>query len=155
VLATFAVLTASVGNATASENDGIQWQQINQLCGSILSVVPIKKVIRRPNGKSETLFYTNPMKGTTVTLYRAENRSAVCCSVSAKVGGIVTDAHGRFTFADYMGGYYRLVVQFNGGEAKVPIKADKYDKRACEAHNVQRIIFADARPKPRVEVRII
>jgi hypothetical protein len=156
VLAAFAfLLIPSVGNATASEDDGIQWQQIRQLCGSILSVVPVKKVVRRPNGKSETLFYANPMKRAAVTLYRADNQSAVCCSVAAKVGEIVTDAHGRFTFADYAGGYYWLVVQFNGGEAKVPVQADKYDKHACEAPNVHRIIFADASPKPKVEVRII
>ncbi len=60
-----------------------------------------------------------------------------------------------FRFADYVGGYYWLVVRFEDGEAKVPIKVDTYDKHACEVPSVQRIIFADASPKPRVEVRII
>ncbi len=149
------LLMASVGNARASENEAIQWQQIHQLCASVVNVVPIKKVILRPNGKSETLLHSNPMKGAKVTLYRAESQSAVCCGVAAKMAEIVTDRHGGFRFADYVGGYYWLVVQFKDGEAKAPVKVDTYDKHACEAPNVQRIIFADASPKPRVEVRII
>ncbi len=149
------LVIVSIGNADASENEEIQWQQMGQICGSVVSEVPIKKVIRRPNGKSETLLYENPMKGVTVTLYRADSESAACCNVATKLAEVVTDHNGRFRFADYVGGYYWLVVQFKGGEARVPIRTDKYDKRVCEAPSTERIIFADASPKPRVEVRII
>lgn len=148
-------LIVSVANARAAESEQTQWQEIHQLCGWVASVVPIKKVILRPNGKKETLLYWNPMKGATVTLYRAEGQGAVCCGVAAKMAETVTDRHGGFRFADYGGGYYWLVVQLRNGEAKVPIKVDTYDKHDCEAPNVQRIIFVDASPKPRVEVRII
>jgi hypothetical protein len=149
------LLIFRIANARATENEQIQWQEIHQLCGRVTSVVSIKKVILRPNGKKETLLYSNPMKGTTLILYRAEGQGAVCCSVAAKMAETVTDSHGGFRFTDYDGGYYWLVVQFKNGEAKVPIKVDNYEKRACEAPNVQRIIFPDASPKPRVEVRII
>ncbi len=123
---------ASVGNARALENEAIQWQKIHQLCGSIVSVVPIKKAILRPNWKSGTLLYSNAMKGARVTLYRAESQSAVCCGVAAKMAEIVAGRYGVFRFADYVGGYYWLVVQFGDGEARVPIKVDTYDKHACE-----------------------
>src|SRR6266481_1585638 len=155
IAALMAVTMTSARIAHAREGEGVQWHQMDQLCGSIVSVVPIKKVIRRPNGKSETLLYENPMKGVTVTLYKAEGENAVCCSVATKLGEIVTDHNGRFRFADYAGGYYWLAVQFKGGEARVPIKTNKYEKRACEAPNMDRVIFADASPKPKVEVRII
>ena len=151
---TFLFVT-SVRNVDASDEAGIQWHEMDQLCGSVVSVVPIKKVIRRPNGKRETLLYENPMKGTTVTLYKADGENVICCSAATKLGEVVTDQNGKFRFADYVGGYYWLVVQIKGGEAKVPMKTGKYDKRACEAPNMDRVIFVDASPKPKVEVRII
>ena len=156
ILAAFGLLRiVGVGNADASPNDELEWHKMDQLCGSVVSVEPIKKVIRRPNGKSETLLYENPMKGVIVTLYKADGANAPCCAIAMKLGEVVTDHNGNFRFGDYLAGHYWLVVRFKDSEAKVPIETDKYDKRACEAPNMERVVFADATPKPKVEVRII
>ncbi len=105
--------------------------------------------------KAKTLLYSNPMKDVAVVLYKADNERASCCDANAKVGEALTDHAGRFRFTSYAAGYYWLVIHSQAGEVKVPIKAELYDQRSCEDRNVVRIIFADAQPEPKVEVRII
>ena len=150
-----ALVALGVGPLPALEGENVQWKQIDQLCGYVESVVPIKKVIQRANGKGETLLYTRPFKATRVVLYKAGGQKPVCCEAAQKIGEEVTDQNGHFSFADYASGRYWLVIHLKSGDVSLPVEVDHYDKRLCEAPNMDRVIFADATPTPKIEVHII
>ena len=133
----------------------IQWQNMGQLCGTLESITPIKKVIRHPNGKSETLFYSNPFKLRTVVLYKAGKQTAACCEGATKIAETNSDQNGYFAFAGNPGGHYWLVVRLKDGDVAVPLIADNYNEPSCSARNTDRVIYVDAKPTPKVEVHII
>jgi len=150
-----AFVALGVSPALTSTGEDAQWKQMGQLCGYVESVAPIKKVIRRANGKSETLLYAHPFRATRVVLYKAGSPKPVCCDATEKMAEAVTDQNGHFSFAHYASGRYWLVIHLKSGDVNLPVEADLYDKRFCDAPNTERIIFADATPTAKLEVRII
>jgi len=154
IVTTGGLFIAWCSGSTVAENE-IHWQDIGQICGRVSSTVSTKKTIRTVDGKVEVREYETPIRLVHLTVYKAENQTSTCCSQRGLLGETVSGRHGEFRFSGYAAGYYWLVVHLRDGDVNIPVRTGKYDKSGCEDKSVHRIIFVDATPFPKVEVRIL
>jgi len=154
IVAASGLLLAWCSGPTVAENE-IHWQDIGQVCGRVSSIVSTKKAIHTADGKVEVREYETPIRLTHLTVYKAENQTSQCCTQAALFGETVSGRQGEFGFTGYAAGYYWLVVHLKDGDVNIPVRTGKYDKSRCKDRSVHRVVFVDATPFPKVEVRIL
>ena len=142
------------GPPAFQQNNKAQWQNVDQLCGTLEFATPNKKTIRTADGKTETRLYANVLKDADIALYKGAPSDENCCRGKAPAGQTKSNKFGKFALAGNQSGWYWLRIETTNFSAMIPlhVTAD-FDDKSCHAPSVGRIFTVDAQP-PKVETRI-
>lgn len=132
----------------------VQWQNVDQLCGTLIFGTPKEKSITTADGKVETRSYANFLNQADLELYKGTASDESCCAGKTLVGQTKSDEHGRFELPSFAGGWYWLHIEKNRFSTMIPlhVTAD-FSAKSCHDRSVGRIFTVDAHP-PKVETRI-
>ena len=131
----------------------LQWQKVDQLCGDLEFATPKKKTIV-VNGKTETDLYANPVKNAQVILYRGTALDKTCCADATPATRTRSNKFGRFEVLGFRSGWYWLRVSEGDFGSTIPLHVTSdFDTKSCRDRSVGRSFIVDAHP-PRVETRI-
>lgn len=131
-----------------------QWQNVDQLCGTLQFVAPKKKAIRTANSKTETRLYANVLKDADVMVYKGAPSDAICCRTNTAAAHRKSNKFGRFELPGFQNGWYWFRVESNDFGATIPLHVTRdFNDKSCHDRSVGRIFTVDARP-PKIEIRI-
>jgi len=139
-------------------NGKVQWQNVDQLCGSLRFKAPVRETITWPNGKVETRLYLNVLKNADVELYRGTPSDKNCCKPEMQVGRTESNEQGRFELPGFQRGWYWLRIEqleeSSTYSNTMPLRVTSdFNDKSCRDAAIGRIFTLDARP-PKVETRI-
>jgi hypothetical protein len=151
------VLTAAAfceSPPATEQGNAAQWQNIDQLCGTLEFATPNKKATRTPDGKTETRLSANVLKDADVALYKGAPSDETCCRGKTPAAHRKSNALGKFEVPGYQSGWYWLCVESTNFSTMIPLHVTKdFDDMSCHDRSVGRIFTVDAQP-PKVETRI-
>ena len=133
----------------------VNWQSVDQICGSLRFANPKKKTITTLDGKAETRWYANPLKQANITLYKGTRLDDnTCCDQRTAAGHTKSDKLGRFEMPGFQSGWYWLRIESSNLRTTIPLQVtNDFNDKSCRDRSVGRIFTVDAEP-PKVETRI-
>jgi hypothetical protein len=132
----------------------VQWQDVDQLCGSLTLRTPKKKTITTADGKTETRLYSNALEDAGVALFRGTSTDENCCGGKTPAEHAKSTKYGRFELPGFQSGWYWLRVERDNFSTTIPLHVTRdFNYKSCHDPSVGRIFIVDAQP-PKIETLI-